>query len=227
MQPLNFQKLVLDISPQRLVALSDRASDMKNAFAWHLFNTALAESLYPSLQMAELALRNQIDHALCTHTDRPDWFHAQLRLAPNQDARLKNLIHELALQGRLATNGSVVSALPFSFWTGFFNKFHAQSGLGHKLARQVFMNAKPFQRDLRLLDSRWTQLRILRNRVFHHERIVHRTDLSATHAMLVETIHWMSPELGWMSSRVDRFNSVFAAALQPWLEHVHGWSWVS
>ena len=41
MQPLNFQKLVLDISQQRLVALSDRATDMKNAFAWHLFNTAL------------------------------------------------------------------------------------------------------------------------------------------------------------------------------------------
>lgn len=105
------------------MALSDRASDMKNAFAWHLFNTALAESLYPSLQMAELALRNQIDHALCTHTDRPDWFHAQLRLAPNQDARLKTSYMNLHCKGGWQQMAALYRLFHLVFGLGFSINF--------------------------------------------------------------------------------------------------------
>ncbi|MEI7910066.1 MAG: hypothetical protein WCK77_10555 [Verrucomicrobiota bacterium] len=34
------------------------------------------------------------------------------------------------------------------------------------------------------MDQRWKRIRDLRNRVFHHERIIHWTDLPSQHAAI-------------------------------------------
>lgn len=57
-----------------------------------------------------------------------------------------------------------------------------------------FHSAPKSQRDIRSLNRRLTLLRELRNRVFHHERIIHWTDLDTRHAAMLETIGWISAE---------------------------------
>jgi hypothetical protein len=58
----------------------------------------------------------------------------------------------------------------------------------------------------------------LRNRVFHHERIIHWTDLDAQHAALLEVIQWASPELQQMAVVLDRYTAIRRQGLNPWLE---------
>jgi len=72
----------------------------------------------------------------------------------------------------------MVAELHFGFWTGFFNKLHAQTGVGYFLTKNVFSCAPKTERDMSRLDTRWNRIRNLRNRVFHHERIIHWKDLS-------------------------------------------------
>ena len=39
------------------------------------------------------------------------------------------------------TPGRMVAGLQFGFWTGFFNKSHGRTGLGHALASRAFPHA--------------------------------------------------------------------------------------
>jgi hypothetical protein len=71
---------------------------------------------------------------------------------------------------------------------------------------------------LRKLDVRWNRIRDLRNRVFHHERILHWTDLDAQHAALLEVILWASPELHQLTVVLDRYRAIRQGGLNPWLE---------
>ena len=63
-----------------------------------------------------------------------------------------------------------------------------------------------------------TVLRELRNRVFHHERILHWKDLDVRHAAMLETIGWISPELEELTLKLDRFTATRNAGTQPWMD---------
>jgi len=45
----------------------------------------------------------------------------------------------------------------------------------------------------RILYSALEHVRALRNRVFHHERIVHWKDLDAQHDLILQIIGWINP----------------------------------
>jgi len=60
----------------------------------------------------------------------------------------------------------------------------------------------------------------LRNRVFHHERIIHWNDLDEQHREILELIAWMSPELHDLALALDRFVPLKSAGLRPWLAKV-------
>jgi DNA polymerase IIIc chi subunit len=104
--------------------------------------------------------------------------------------------------------------------TGFFNKRHARTGLGHVLAARVFPNAPRSERALDKLDRRWQSVRKLRNRVFHHERLLHWTTLDQQHAELLEVIKWIAPELEEATTALDRFRQIRSDGLTPWIEKI-------
>ena len=64
------------------------------------------------------------------------------------------------------------------------------------------------------------RIRDLRNRVFHHERIIHWTDLDAQHAGLLEVIQWACPELAQLTVALDRYKNIRQQGLNPWLEKI-------
>ena len=67
-------------------------------------------------------------------------------------------------------------------------------------------------------------IRALRNRVFHHERIVHFTDIDAQHSRILSVIGWIRPELHEMALALDRFTTVRREGLNPWLAKLaHHW----
>lgn len=219
----NFHQLQADLSSLRLQALSRaplRNADHRHTLAWHLFNAAIGESLFPSLQIVELALRNRIDAALRHKTGDTTWFRHTLPLTQGQMSRLDLTMKELAQRGCTFTPSAVISHLPLGFWTAFFNKHHAQTGLGHHLAKRIFPHCLPRDRDIRALDRRLTLVRTLRNRVFHHERLVHRPELSDQHVALRHLIAGMSPELDQLAGSTDRFEPLFRGGVEPWRQRV-------
>lgn len=63
------------------------------------------------------------------------------------------------------------------------------------------------------LSSRLNQIRELRNRVFHHERISGYTDLPQRHSAIVEALGWVSVECSQLLKCHDRFQEVYGAGV--------------
>jgi hypothetical protein len=206
------------LAAERLEPYRRDGVDPRIGLARYLLNLALCEALYSPLHLAEVTLRNRLHRALSLRYGDENWFDSvSLRLLPWQATTLLEARRRLRDSGKPATAGRIVAELPFGFWSGFFNKAHARTGVGFHLAKHAFTHAPSSGRDLAGLDRRWEEVRSLRNRVFHHERIVHFADLDGQHARLHELIAWMSPEVHALAAALDRFAATRREGLTPWL----------
>ena len=88
------------------------------------------------------------------------------------------------------------------------------------LSGKAFPYAVKSEREVRKLNLRWTRVRELRNRVFHHERILHWEDLDDQHSNIQEVTRWISPELEELSKTLDRYTQIRQDGLKPWIQHL-------
>lgn len=220
MNPDFFQKMEAVLAPERIDAYRQDGAAPVTVLARYLLNMALCESLYSPLQFAEIALRNSLHICLTARFGSANWYDAVPSLPAWQQKQLAEARQKLQTIGKPVTPGRMVAELQFGFWTGFFNKSHGGTGLGHALASQAFAHAPRSERDMRKLDTRWKRIRDLRNRVFHHERIIHWTDLDAQHTAILEVIGWITPEPRQMVLALDRFSMIRQQGLNPWIEKI-------
>jgi hypothetical protein len=136
-----FQSVESILAPERLDAYRQDGVPPATTLARYLWNMALCESLYSPLQMAEIALRNSLHHFLSARYKTSAWYDVIPNLPPWQQNQLADARQKLLDEGKSVTPGSMVAELHFGFWTGFFNKSHAQTGLGHAIAGSAFPHA--------------------------------------------------------------------------------------
>lgn len=221
MNPAFFQKIESILHTERIDAYRQDGADHTVALARYLLNMALSESLYPALQFAEIALRNAVHRELSTRCGTEAWFDSPLaRLTPWQQDKVTEAKEALRKRRKPVNSGRIVAELTFGFWTGFFNNCHARTGIGSYLAKNAFPHAPAPEQYQAKLDKHWQDIRDLRNRVFHHERILHWKDLDTRHQAILEMITWMSPELHDLTKALDRFASLRSAGLKPWLSNL-------
>lgn len=221
MNPDFFDKIQPALAAERLDAYRQDQAEPQVALARYLWNMALCEALYSPLQMVEIALCNALQRSLENHFGSPQWYHVPAcwhLLTTAQQSQIDEAQETLARQNKPIAPGRIVAELTFGFWTAFFNKRSAQNRDIIQMTARVFHSAPKSQRDFRSLNRRFTLLRELRNRVFHHERLIHWADLDSRHLAMLETIGWISAELQELAIVLDRFPSMRKAGIQPWLE---------
>lgn len=217
-----FDHLESGLAVERLDAYRQDEASPLTTLSRYLWNMALCESLYSPLQMAEIALRNRIHACFTEKFSATDWYTTDNLLLPWQVEAVKKAQRTLKDRKIEVTPGKVIAELHFGFWTGFFNKAHGKTGIADFLTKPVFRHAPKHERVKHKLSSRWTEIRNLRNRVFHHERIIHWKDITARHTALVETIGWISPEIRELTEKLDTFSTVLNAGTGPWREKIRG-----
>ncbi|MDQ8180999.1 Abi family protein [Pelagicoccus sp. SDUM812005] len=220
MTPPSFPQIEAALHTERLDAYRQDGADEKTALARYALNMALAEALYPSLQFAEIALRNAIHTSFTNRFGAENWYDGAAKLLPWQNTKVQEAKITLQKLRKPTSPGRIVAELSFGFWTGFFNKQHNRTGLSHHIAKTVFQHAPKAERNTTKLDLRWLAIRDLRNRVFHHERILHWKDLDLRHQHIATITRWICPELANYAKSLDRFDAVRAAGLVPWLKKI-------
>ena len=220
-----FQQIEEILHTERIDSYRQDGANEALTLSRYTLNMALSESLYPVLQFAEIALRNVVHKAMTARCQTDTWYdHANARLLGWQNQKVAEAKISLQQNGKQITPGRIVAELNFGFWTGFFNLGHGQTGVGYYLARRAFPHAPAADQDFHKLGQRWKKIRDLRNRVFHHERVIHWNDLDARHQAIREIIAWMSPELNDLAVVLDRFSLIKNAGLAPWLAKLqHHW----
>ena len=131
-------------------------------------NTILSEALYGLLQGVEIAVRNSIHNALTTGLSHSDWYSYIPWQKPELDA-LDQAKDKLVRRGKVLAAGAIVAELPFGFWLQTVARKYEKS-LWVPYVHKAFPNIST---DRKGLFRRLDQIRELRNRIAHHERILH------------------------------------------------------
>ena len=216
-QPPFFSAIEVAIAADRLagyrVATTDTSTDLIGRYLW---NMALCEALYPSLQCLEVAMRNCIHNAATNMHGSSNWYEPRTQLLlPREADAVARAQEELRRNGKDPNDsGRVIAELHFGFWVSLFNAPYEQV-LIHPTIKSVFPYLPTKQRTRRLVLARLQIIRRLRNRVFHHEPIWKRANLLAIHAEICETIGWMSPAMAELNALADHFVSQFHLGPSP------------
>lgn len=218
MQESFFTALRQTLSQERLEVYGSDGAASATVAARYLLNMALCESLYSPLQLCEVALRNSIHRELTSFTGTEAWYDsAELLMtqwAIEEVARVKT---KIARTKKPIVPGRVIAELQFGFWTSIFEAhYEEEARFLPKGIKGVFRHMPKQLHNRHRIKRRLEQIRNLRNRVFHHERIIHWTDLEQQHEGILEVIGWISPELSEMAKTLDRFLIVRRAGIKPW-----------
>jgi hypothetical protein len=214
-----FEHIQSALAVERLDAYRQDGASPLSTLSRYLWNMALCESLYSPLQMAEIALRNRIHTCFTDQFSVTDWYTTSGLLLPWQE-EMVDKARKLLSDKASVTSGKMIAELHFGFWTGFFNKAHARTGIADFLTKPVFQYAPKHERVKHKLSIRLTEIRDLRNRVFHHERIIHWENLPDQHIRLIETIGWISPEIRELTEKLDTFTGVYDKGIDSWKDKI-------
>jgi hypothetical protein len=186
--------------------------DPRQAMELYNLNCSLAESLYPSLQMLEIVLRNRI-HTVASRADVGDvsqhWYdRPEFGLGTRQAEQLAKAKQDIIEDGKTIEASRLVAGLTFGYWTAFFGPDYESLWQTHlnKVARRD--NGKGLRR--KDFAAPLKKLRMLRNRIAHHEPVL-AWDLRKHHAAVVELTGWLSPIAADWTRAQSRFHSVYPA----------------
>ncbi len=179
------------ISAERLKTYEDWAnSDNAEGHALYALNVALSEAFYTTLHILEITLRNSI-HETLKQVHGDDWF--SNRSVINDRYKVEKITQAKAKHNKNTTDGKIVAELTLGFWTSLFSK--GNKHLWGQILMPMFDARRPLQR--KEIARRLTSVRRLRNRIAHHEPIIHY-DLISHHLEANELIGWLSTDaLNW------------------------------
>ncbi|MEU8070498.1 MULTISPECIES: hypothetical protein [unclassified Micromonospora] len=187
------------------------AGDHDQAVALYWWNIEISAAFYGPLHCLEIALRNALHRRLASHYDRPDWW----AVAPLTEHGSR-LVREAAdkcrrrfgRRGVLAPGADdVVAELSFGFWVSLLSN-RPGSRYDRLLWVPALNQAFPGYSGSRgRLHESFETMRLLRNRIMHHEPIHHR-DLAADHRRLYQLLAAVDGSVVEVVRAMDRVPSV-------------------
>ncbi len=221
MNNFNFTSLEKAISTSRLSTyrtLSSSTNDAKT-IENYIYNAKISENFYMLLQNLEVTLRNAIYDSYNTIGFSRDFFYLR-----QQDTRrpfqreyhsyacwkmIGTVKHHMNRNGITITDGKIISDLNFGFWTTLLEENHYKTLIWRQIFRLVFPHYPHggiIDNDVYVVSNKVNRIRQFRNRIFHYEPIINRTNLEQDRNDILEVIGWISPEMQKLSKIYDEYD---------------------
>lgn len=163
-------------------------------------NIKLCRDFYPELDFFEVTLRNAIDTALTSFVNGADWM-TTLPLDQQTLYKITEVKNRLQKQNKQITHDRIISELTLGFWTTLFSKKYNQCKFQSYLVKKIFVNCPKSQKSIQNIQVYVNEIRELRNRVCHYERICHYPDIKERHERLLECTEWISPAVAKIAKK--------------------------
>ncbi|MHB8286207.1 MAG: hypothetical protein ACYDD1_16240 [Caulobacteraceae bacterium] len=190
-------------------------NDHAAALAFYHWNLEVSAAFMVPLQICEVAVRNGVVEAIeLVHGSNWPWSNGFIRSLPvPRDPRHYNPATNLrAVGANQPTVGKVVADLNFAFWEKIFTR-----GQDGRLWAPHFRQAFPGAPAALSITAARAQahsalfgIRLLRNRIAHHEPIFTR-DLPRDYAVLRRMIAWRRPAVAEWTDKIERVSGLLAA----------------
>jgi hypothetical protein len=162
--------------------------DRKKAIQFYEMNNIVSESLFGVIRGFEVALRNAYHRVLSAAAhDRADWYsHFRTEFNREEQDSITKAEEKIASRKLAVVPGRVVAMLGLGFWCGLTSRpYDAQLWVPH------LHKAFPCRRlGRKEAWERFDNIRQIRNRVAHHESILH-LDIAKEHKEIIESIGWI------------------------------------
>jgi hypothetical protein len=176
----------------------ENATDrLRKAIKLYEKNTTYCEAMYTVMQGFEVTFRNAIHNRLTTDLATPWWFDI-LELRRDEREAITRAKQTIADKPQAITPDRVVGELSFGFWVKLFSGEYADTMWGPSLK-----NILPAGSERGLMYSRFKELKTLRNRIAHHNRIIGRPPVAVKqlYEHTLETIGWLDPTVrDWVAA---------------------------
>lgn len=208
MNDIFYNNFVNAINPLRIEVYKTDSIATDGAMARYIRNIELCKSFYTSLHCFEIALRNAVDKVLINEVGSGnDWFDT-ITFDTESTRKINEAKDKIIKKGKTITHDRLVSELSLGFWTSFFTKKYNMFAFQSKIVKKGLCNCPRSERAIDNIQKKFENIRVLRNRVFHYERIIHYTDLDTQHQQILECIKWMSLELYEFAENIDTYKDV-------------------
>lgn len=206
--------IIQGLSPERLAKYSQLSpNNLKRQIELYTWNTKLSESLYAPLQGLEIITRNYFDRTLQEKFDQ--WW-ININLVHPQTRILSNTLSMLKEKNKSLNNNNLIADLSFGFWTGLLHAKY-ENNLWRSCLYYAFKNKpKPFIR--KNVHHEYHLLKLLRNRIAHHEPIL-RSDLPNHYFRIIKMINWFCKDTAlWIESQ-SSFIEAWHQPINPFINH--------
>jgi Abi-like protein len=187
-----YEDLEAWFSTYRMAPYSEAAGGSPElAIRLYQWNVELSAAYMEVMNHAEVLLRNRI-HEVMTQAypdDRLPWFKQHgIFIGSKGPLLIAEAEHRVAQDGNEPTIGRIVASVTFGFWSALFGR--AYSTLWAQTLHRCFTPHGPKKRE-RVIELT-ERIKALRNRIAHHERLIHR-DLLSQHDDLLKIAMWIDP----------------------------------
>ena len=202
-QPVRDEMIRLLSVPRLSTYTAACGGDIKAAIELYQWNLEVSSALFTAVHYFEVALRNTIDVRLAKDFGgSQSWFDAPATpLSSGAKAKVRQARGRVVEAGHQVTHGRVVAELSLGFWWTLFADSYNRTLWGPSL-RQAFPHAR---RDR--LHSEIDKVRLLRNRIAHHEPLIGH-DLHAEYTRILQTAEQIDVRLAWWIDATSRFGAI-------------------
>ena len=200
-------EMVRLLSVPRLSTYTDECDgNMKRALELYQWNLDVSGTLFTSIHYFEVALRNSIDSQLGKTFGTADspWFDQDsIGLTDSTRRNIASAKRTVTKAGREIVPGRVVAELSLGFWWSLLADGYNRT-LWAPALKQAFSNARR-----ETLHAEIDEIRKLRNRIAHHEPLIH-SDLNAEYTRILGTAERIAPRLAWWIDATSSLSTVLA-----------------
>ncbi len=180
------------LSAARFAPYQRHTPDLTAAIAAYEENLLFCTRYFVAVHFLEVALRNEINGILSNGIG-PGWFLHDNALNHPHDHQLEDARDRMKKQGKRSPSpDDIVAMLPLGFWVGILRAdYEKEQQYWRKYLHKGFRH-RPAKFDRKKLFNRYDDIRHFRNRVFHHDRILH-LDPACKLSECLEAIGWINP----------------------------------
>ncbi len=204
-------ELQASLTPERFgTYLNAAGGDRKEASRLYVWNTEVSAAFYGPLQGLEVTLRNAAHQRLAECYGLAWYDNPDTGLDGGAIERIAAAKSEPMRHDSPGDASRVVAALSFGFWVSLFGrggrlesggKANYEMVLWRPALRSAFPHCATLNR--KRVHGMLNGLRILRNRIAHHEPVFAR-NLAEDHQRILEVTGWMSPVMRTLTERHSR-----------------------
>lgn len=186
------------LSPARFETyVQAAAGDEERALLLYRWNSRVAAAWMPDLALIEVTLRNAIHDTMTNGLGHPDWWN-HLTLDIKTERNINEAVRRITTRHGRATPGHIVADLSLGDWVRLLGTGGRKHGIAVDYVKTIWRPHLalrfPTAASRQDMHGRVEQLRLLRNRIAHHEPLL-KLNLFDHHQSAIELLSIISPVL--------------------------------